>query len=120
MAGSSMKAAPTGSSKTKASRSGAAAKKTAARKAGAATPASAPATVKRDAFCPSLAQRRTLAKDAMWASLAVLTVTAFTGVRKSGPSRSLHIASGAALIGLALWHHTLYGKKVAQCPAPEL
>jgi hypothetical protein len=90
-------------------------------KAGKARPkAKKPDAVRPDAFCLSLAQKRKLAKDAMWASLAVLTLTSFTGVHRHGPSRTLHIASGAALIGLTLWHHTLYGRKAAQCPAPEL
>jgi hypothetical protein len=83
--------------------------------------ACAPPRAKHDAVRPSLAQKRRLAKDAMWVSLAVLTVTAFTGARKRSVSRSLHITSGAALIGLALWHHTLYGaNKAAKCPAPAL
>lgn len=69
----------------------------------------------------SLAHKRKLAKHAMVASLAVLTVTAVTGVHKKGLSRSLHVTSGVALIGLALWHHSLYTrKKAAQCPAPAL
>lgn len=68
----------------------------------------------------SLAQKRKLAKNALWASLAVLTATAFTGAHKRGVSRSLHIAGGAALIGLTLWHHSLYNpKKAEQCPEPR-
>lgn len=70
--------------------------------------------------CLPLAKKRKLAKDAMWVSLAVLTATAFTGAHKRGVSRSLHIASGAALIGLTLWHHSLYNRKKAeQCPEPR-
>lgn len=71
--------------------------------------------------CLSLAHKRRLAKNGMAASLAVLTVTAFTGAHKKGLSRSLHLASGAALLAFSLWHHCLYsGKKAAQCPAPQL
>lgn len=65
----------------------------------------------------SLAQQRKLAKDAMTVSLAVLTITAMTGVRRRGLSRSLHLASGAALIGFSLWHNSLYpSRKAAKCP----
>lgn len=62
----------------------------------------------------SQAGQRELAKAGMAVSLAVLVVTAFTGVRKHGPSRALHLASGAALVGFSLWHHALYAK-----PAPK-
>ncbi|MHC1752723.1 hypothetical protein [Humidesulfovibrio sp.] len=118
MAGSSKQAGP-----TKAKASGAKASQAAGAVEGSAMAKadSAPHRVKSKALCLNLGQKRKLAKDAMVASLAVLTVTAFTGVRRRGPSRSLHIASGAALIGLALWHHNLYGaSKAAQCPAPAL
>lgn len=90
------------------------------------TPGQGPAPASRPASasggnCLSLAQKRRLAKDAMWASLAVLTVTAFTGAHKRGLSRTLHLGSGAALLGLALWHHSLYSrKKAAECPAEDL
>jgi len=58
----------------------------------------------------SLARQRELAKVGMTASLAVLVVTALTGTRKRSPSRALHLASGAALVGFSLWHYGLYGK----------
>lgn len=119
MAGSSKKAKQARPAETKASSAKAA--KAAGPVEDTATAKAACAPARPDSFCLSLAQKRKLAKDAMWASLAVLTVTAFTGARKRGPSRTLHIASGAALIGLALWHHTLYGaNKAARCPAPAL
>ncbi|MBG0774898.1 MAG: hypothetical protein H0S85_00495 [Desulfovibrionaceae bacterium] len=46
-----------------------------------------------------------MAKVGLTAVLGVLTVTGF--VRSRG-ARRLHLAAGAALLGLSLWHHTLY------------
>lgn len=116
MAASSKK--PAGSKDAKGSKSRRA---KAAAKPGAQAASSAASTPrhKPGGDCLSLPRQRKLAKDAMWVSLAVLTATAFTGAHKRGVSRSLHIASGAALIGLALWHHSLYNRKKAeQCPEP--
>lgn len=97
---------------------GAKAAKTAKPASKAAPAPETPAPAKT--LCSPLAKKRKLAKDAMWVSLAVLTATAFTGAHKRGVSRSLHIASGAALIGLTLWHHSLYNRKKAeQCPEPR-
>lgn len=62
----------------------------------------------------TLARQRELAKVGMTLSLAVLVVTGFTGARKRGPSRTLHLASGATLVGFSLWHHCLYGKPAAK------
>ena len=62
----------------------------------------------------SLARQRELAKVGMSVSLAVLVVTGFTGAHKRGPSRTLHLASGATLVGFSLWHHCLYGKPAAK------
>jgi len=62
----------------------------------------------------TLARQRELAKVGMSVSLAVLVVTGFTGARKRGPSRTLHLASGATLVGFSLWHHCLYGKPAAK------
>ncbi len=52
--------------------------------------------------------KRTAAKAGMTASLVALTATGFMKGRGAG---TLHIWSGAALIGFSLWHYSLYTKK---------
>ncbi len=92
-------------------------KKTAIVKAAATAGGGGKPPAKAAGPCLSMAQQRKLAKDAMTISMAVLTVTAMTGVRRRGLSRSLHLASGVALIGFSLWHNSLYpSRKAAKCP----
>lgn len=104
--------------KTSATASPKAAPKAAAKAGGkAASQASAkprPKATAQSAQGLSLARQRELAKVGMTLSLAVLVVTGFTGARKRGPSRTLHLASGATLVGFSLWHHCLYGKPAAK------
>lgn len=53
----------------------------------------------------SRAQARKLAKAGMVASLAAVTLT---GVIRRKGLRKLHVATGVALIGFSIWHHSLY------------
>lgn len=62
----------------------------------------------------SLARQREMAKVGMVVSLTALVVTGFTGTHHHGPSRTIHLVSGAALVGFSLWHYSLYGR-----PAPK-
>ena len=55
-----------------------------------------------------LKDKKKYAKIGMTVSLGVLTATGF--MRGTG-SKTLHIWSGAALIGFSLWHHMLYQPK---------
>lgn len=104
--------------KTSATASAKAAPKAAAKVGGKAasqaSPKPRPKAAAQAAQGLSLARQRELAKVGMTLSLAVLVVTGFTGARKRGPSRTLHLAGGAALIGFSLWHHCLYGKPAAK------
>lgn len=56
----------------------------------------------------SVESKREFAKLGMSASLLVCVGSAFF---KGGVARNLHIASGVALVGFSLWHHSLYEKK---------
>ncbi len=61
--------------------------------------------------------KKEIAKIGMTASLGTLVVTSFN--LKSKTSKTLHVVSGATLVGFSLWHHFLYqpskegSKKVA-------
>lgn len=56
----------------------------------------------------SLENQREVAKMGLVASLASTAVSAF--FMKSKAAKSVHIASGVALIAFSLWHHSLYPK----------
>lgn len=56
----------------------------------------------------SVESKREFAKLGMSASLLVCVGSAFF---KGNFARNLHIASGVALVGFSLWHHSLYEKK---------
>ena len=56
----------------------------------------------------SVESKREFAKLGMSASLLVCVGSAFF---KGNFARNLHIASGVALVGFSIWHHTLYDKK---------
>ena len=91
-----------------------AAPKASAKADGKASAKARPMAAAQSALGLSLARQRELAKVGMTVSLAVLVVTGFTGAHKRGPSRTLHLASGATLVGFSLWHHCLYGKPAAK------
>lgn len=50
--------------------------------------------------------KKEIAKIGMTASLGTLVVTSFN--LKSKTSKTLHVVSGATLVGFSLWHHFLY------------
>ena len=56
----------------------------------------------------SVESKREFAKLGMSASLLVCVGSAFF---KGNFARNLHIASGVALVGFSIWHHSLYEKK---------
>ncbi len=56
----------------------------------------------------SVESKKEFAKLGMSASLLVCVGSAFF---KGNVARNLHIASGVALVGFSLWHHSLYEKK---------
>ncbi len=56
----------------------------------------------------AIIKKRNAAKAGMAASIVSLTATGFM---KGRNARTLHIWSGAALIGFSLWHYSLYIKK---------
>ncbi|MGX3012111.1 hypothetical protein ACWIUD_11250 [Helicobacter sp. 23-1044] len=56
----------------------------------------------------SVESKREFAKLGMSASLLLCVGSAFF---KSNFARNLHIASGVALVGFSIWHHSLYDKK---------
>ena len=56
----------------------------------------------------SVESKREFAKLGMSASLLLCVGSAFF---KSNFARNLHIASGVALVGFSIWHHSLYEKK---------
>lgn len=56
----------------------------------------------------SIESKREFAKLGMSASLLLCVGSAFF---KGNVARNLHIASGVALVGFSLWHHSLYDKK---------
>ncbi|TYT75313.1 hypothetical protein FIM25_05515 [Desulfobotulus mexicanus] len=45
-----------------------------------------------------------------------LGATVVTGLVNSKNSRRLHVAAGAALVGLSAWHHLLYTPKKKKSP----
>ncbi len=53
----------------------------------------------------SVESKREFAKLGMSASLLVCVGSAFF---KGNFARNLHIASGVALVGFSIWHHSLY------------
>lgn len=53
-------------------------------------------------------RNQSLAKSGLIATLATLTVTALVHGKLS---RGVHVAAGIALLGLSVWHHSLYPKK---------
>jgi len=53
----------------------------------------------------NLKRDKELAKKGLAVTLGALVVTGFM---RTPQGRALHIAAGAALIGLSLWHHVLY------------
>lgn len=55
----------------------------------------------------SVESKREFAKLGMSASLLVCVGSAFF---KGNFARNLHIASGVALVGFSIWHHSLYEK----------
>lgn len=55
----------------------------------------------------SVESKREFAKLGMSASLLICVGSAFF---KGNFARNLHIASGVALVGFSIWHHSLYGK----------
>lgn len=55
-----------------------------------------------------LKTRKKQAKIGLAVSIGVLVATGFGG---SKTAKSLHIAAGAALVGLSVWHHSLYRTK---------
>ena len=61
----------------------------------------------KDLLC-SVESKREFAKLGMSASLLLCVGSAFF---KSNFARNLHIASGVALVGFSIWHHSLYEKK---------
>ena len=56
----------------------------------------------------SLENQREVAKMGLAASLAGVALSAF--FMKNPAAKSVHIASGVALIAFSLWHHSLYPK----------
>ena len=56
----------------------------------------------------SVESKKEFAKLGMSASLLVCVGSAFF---KGNVARNLHIASGVALVGFSIWHHSLYEKK---------
>ncbi|PID47869.1 MAG: hypothetical protein CR967_02660 [Proteobacteria bacterium] len=50
--------------------------------------------------------KKEIAKIGMTASLGTLVVTSFNLRTKT--SKTLHVLSGATLVGFSLWHHFLY------------
>ena len=56
----------------------------------------------------SVESKKEFAKLGMSASLLICVGSAFF---KGNVARNLHIASGVALVGFSLWHHSLYDKK---------
>ena len=61
----------------------------------------------KDLLC-SVESKREFAKLGMSASLLLCVGSAFF---KGNFARNLHIASGVALVGFSIWHHSLYEKK---------
>lgn len=55
----------------------------------------------------SVESKREFAKLGMSASLLICVGSAFF---KGNFARNLHIASGVALVGFSIWHHSLYEK----------
>ena len=55
----------------------------------------------------SIESKREFAKLGMSASLLTCVGSAFF---KGNFARNLHIASGVALVGFSIWHHSLYDK----------
>lgn len=55
----------------------------------------------------SIESKREFAKLGMSASLLACVGSAFF---KGNFARNLHIASGVALVGFSIWHHSLYDK----------
>lgn len=55
----------------------------------------------------SMESKREFAKLGMSASLLLCVGSAFF---KSNVAKNLHIASGVALVGFSIWHHSLYKK----------
>lgn len=56
----------------------------------------------------SVESKKEFAKLGMSASLLVCVGSAFF---KGNVARNLHIASGVALVGFSIWHHSLYEKR---------
>lgn len=56
----------------------------------------------------TLEDKRKYAKAGMTVSMGLLMAT---GVMKTKGVKTLHICSGAALIGFSMWHHMLYQPK---------
>jgi len=56
----------------------------------------------------TLIRKRRAVKYAMTASMAVCV---YTGLKKGGDAKKLHILSGMALMGLSYYHTSLYPKK---------
>ncbi len=52
-----------------------------------------------------LVQQRGWAKTGMALALGALVATAFMNTPRA---RGWHLLSGGALVGLSIWHHTLY------------
>ena len=61
----------------------------------------------KDLLC-SVESKKEFAKLGMSASLLLCVGSAFF---KGNFARNLHIASGVALVGFSIWHHSLYEKK---------
>lgn len=64
-------------------------------------------TVQIKELLTSMESKREFAKLGMSASLLICVGSAFF---KNNFARNLHIASGVALVGFSIWHHSLYDK----------
>ncbi|PIE70016.1 MAG: hypothetical protein CSA22_10195 [Deltaproteobacteria bacterium] len=53
----------------------------------------------------TLAQKRSLAKMGMIASMGTLVATGFMRSREAS---AVHVGAGLALVGFSYWHYTLY------------
>ncbi len=68
-------------------------------------PAPCTQTVQTPAKQSSLKNDRSLAKTGMAATLGALVMT---GLMRTPQARALHFIAGTALVGLCIWHTTLY------------
>ncbi len=68
-------------------------------------PANCTRTAQPPAKQSSMQSDRSLAKTGMAVSLGALVVT---GLMRTPQARALHFIAGTALVGLCIWHTTLY------------